>query len=501
MTSLHSTDRSTDLFHTLATRGRSLLVLQGVLECRPGRDALALIDALALDAPAGQVGAAYASLFRALAGTAPATGAASAAGGLREALARAAVEDENEVSRSAWRGHGTTPALTGALAADLDTLERIAGMADELEREVGERVPGGLPPLPGGAVDGKVPGAGTRGAARVDGDRPATEEPVGGDALAGAMIDRLVRSQGWGALAPALIEHYARHGSGPLAIRRAFRWQDGRLKPVRNPDVPSPRSLVGYTEERALLRQNTAQLVAGFAANSVLLYGDRGTGKSSSVKSLLHPDTWADDDAGVAGTAAKGLSAGGNAPAEAWQRLRLIELPKAHLADFPRVIAPLRGRPQKFIIFVDDLSFEDGETQYKDMKAMLEGGIEARPENVVVYATSNRRHLIREQFADRTANSSTEVHARDTVQEKLSFSDRFGITITFATPDQAAYLDIVESLARQRGLTMHPAALRARAIEWAAWHNGRSGRTARQLVDFLEGELGLAGAQQGGAET
>jgi predicted AAA+ superfamily ATPase len=176
-----------------------------------------------------------------------------------------------------------------------------------------------------------------------------------------------------------------------------------------------------------------------------------------------------------------------------WERLRLVEVPKASLADFPAIVAQLRGRPQRFILFVDDLSFEDGETQYKDMKAMLEGGLEARPANVVVYATSNRRHLIRERFTDRTAPNSDDVHARDTVQEKLSFADRFGITITFPTPDQAAYLAIVAELARQRGLRLDPAALRERGIEWAAWHNGRSGRTARQFVDFLEGELGLAG--------
>ena len=153
---------------------------------------------------------------------------------------------------------------------------------------------------------------------------------------------------------------------------------------------------------------------------------------------------------------------------------------------------------------------------------MLEGGIEARPSNVVVYATSNRRHLIREQFADRAGPDSDEVHARDTVQEKLSFADRFGMTITYPTPNQAAYLSIVEGLAQRRGIlapssahaahssagnsvqdsaqfsgslrSIERAALRARAIEWAAWHNGRSGRTARQFVDYLQGELGLAAA-------
>ncbi|HET7770249.1 MAG TPA: ATP-binding protein, partial [Chloroflexota bacterium] len=287
---------------------------------------------------------------------------------------------------------------------------------------------------------------------------------------AGGWAERLAESNDWAELAPALAAHYREHGAGPLARYRALRWNGEALEPVLHPDIPSPAALVGYEAERALLRRTTAQFAAGHPGNSVLLYGDRGTGKSSSVKSLLHAES---------------------ADGPGWERLRLIEVPKARLVDFPTIVPRLRGRPQRFILFVDDLSFEDGETEYKHMKAMLEGGIEARPENVVVYATSNRRHLIRERFTDRTSPDSDDVHARDTVEEKLSFSDRFGVTITFPSPSQAAYLEIVAGLAAQRGIPLEPAALRARAIEWAAWHNGRSGRTARQFVDYLEGELGL----------
>jgi predicted AAA+ superfamily ATPase len=217
----------------------------------------------------------------------------------------------------------------------------------------------------------------------------------------------------------------------------------------------------------------------------VLLYGDRGTGKSSSVKALLHERSQSAQSNNAAD------SGKADEPESLWDALRMVEVPKGRLADFPILAELLRDRPQRFIVFVDDLSFEEGETQYKEMKAMLEGGLEARPANVVVYATSNRRHLIREQFADRASPDSKEVHAWDTVQEKLSFSDRFGLTITFTAPDQQRYLSIVEGLAARRGLQIEPAALRARAIEWAAWHNGRSGRTAKQLVDYLEGELGV----------
>ena len=236
-----------------------------------------------------------------------------------------------------------------------------------------------------------------------------------------------------------------------------------------------------------MLRRNTMQFLAGFPANNVLLYGDRGTGKSSSVKALLNEGSPGGEDGGGGG-GRSGADAGSRVR---WSALRLIEVPKARLADFPIIVSLLRGRPQRFILFVDDLSFEEGETQYKELKAMLEGGLEARPSNVVVYATSNRRHLVREHFSDRASPNSDEVHARDTQQEKLSFADRFGLTITFPTPDQAKYLQIVEGLARRQGLPISPAALRARAIEWAAWHNGRSGRTARQFVDHLTGELGL----------
>ncbi|MBI3970544.1 MAG: ATP-binding protein [Chloroflexi bacterium] len=325
-----------------------------------------------------------------------------------------------------------------------------------------------------------------------------------------AFVRRLVVALDWGALVGDLAAHYARYGSGVFARYRAFRWigppetaarlvaewpagvaaghsaaalhGDGAewLAPVVAPDVVRPGDLVGYEPERALLRRNTVQFLRRYPANNVLLYGDRGTGKSSSVKALLNERS----------------GGGGRSEPEAdWEALRLIEVPKARLGDFPLLVSLLRGRPQRFILFVDDLSFEEGETHYKELKALLEGGLEARPANVVVYATSNRRHLVREHFSDRPSPDSEEVHARDTLQEKLSFADRFGITITFPTPDQASYLAIVEALARRSGIELEPAALRSRAIEWAAWHNGRSGRTARQFVDYLIGELGVASSQ------
>jgi len=415
----------------VAQQARGLIVLDGLLTAPPVRDLIPLLEAVS-DHDVQAAGPAFGALFRAL---------LEPPGSVLDRLAEALLHNESALTRA-----DVSEAAVQAARADLRVLQALAHESDRLPRAV---------------------------ATLTGGETPALPESTGAVGPVCEWSERLRATGDWADLAPALIEHYQKNGAGPLARNAALRWTGAALEPIGNPDVPSPRSLVGYEVERALLHRTTAQFVAGHPGNSVLLYGDRGTGKSSSVKSLLHADSV--DGAG-------------------WHTLRLIEVPKARLADFPRIVTQLRGRPQRFILFVDDLSFEDGETEYKDMKAMLEGGLEARPNNVVVYATSNRRHLIREQFSDRASPDSEEVHARDTVQEKLSFSDRFGVTITFPSPDQAAYLAIVEGLAAQRGLDVERPALRARAIEWAAWHNGRSGRTARQFVDYLEGERGLTAA-------
>jgi predicted AAA+ superfamily ATPase len=283
---------------------------------------------------------------------------------------------------------------------------------------------------------------------------------------------RLAAEPDWAGLLGELAEYYARSGAGVLARHRAFRWVGGErpLEVVEAPDPVRLRDLIGYDLERELVLRNTAHFVAGHAANNVLIYGDRGTGKSSTVKALLNE--------------------------HAGRGLRLVEVPKGRLDDLTRILTLLRGRRERFILFVDDLSFDDHETHYKDLKAVLEGGIESRPANVLLYATSNRRHLVQERFSDRRAPTD-EVHFGDTAQEKLSFSDRFGISVTFGQPDQERYLQIVAGLAAGRGLRLEPAELRRRALEWAAWQNGRSGRTARQFVDFLAGELGMPPAEGG----
>ena len=280
--------------------------------------------------------------------------------------------------------------------------------------------------------------------------------------------EALAAMQDWREAVPLLAMHYRQHGTGDFARYQAFRWvraaHGGRLQGVAHPDPIRLEELIGDERQRRLLMQNTEHLLAGYPANNVLLCGDRGTGKSSSIKALLHRYS------------SRGL--------------RLVEVAKDDLGEFQFIVERLRDRPQSFVIFVDDLSFEPHETDYKALKAVLEGSVAAQPRNVVIYATSNRSHLIRENFSDRAGILDGEVHPKETLQETFSLSDRFGIRVTFVSPSQAQYLAIVAALAAQRNLPIDAAALRARAITWAQQQNGFSGRTARQFVDFLEGELG-----------
>ncbi|UBF27932.1 ATP-binding protein [Kovacikia minuta CCNUW1] len=273
-------------------------------------------------------------------------------------------------------------------------------------------------------------------------------------------------TQAWADGLETLAEFYRREGVGLFAEYRALRWQAGQLLGIAHPDPVQITDLVGYESQKETLLKNTEFLLSGYPALHVLLYGSRGSGKSSLVKGLLHQF----GDRG----------------------LRLVEVAKSDLKDLPLIVEPLRELPQKFIIFVDDLSFEEEEDAYKALKVVLEGNLTARPQNVVVYATSNRRHLIREFFGDRPRpRDNEEIHAWDTVQEKLSFSDRFGLTLTFEPADQTTYLQIIHHLAGQAGIPLSPEDLQHRALQWATRHNGRSGRTARQFVDFLKADLAI----------
>lgn len=254
-------------------------------------------------------------------------------------------------------------------------------------------------------------------------------------------------------------------GSGIFGRFWAFRWnalgEGSGLCGVAKPDPIRIKDLVGYEDQKKEITRNTRQFVDGRRANNVLLYGDRGTGKSSTIKSLVH----------LFGR----------------QGLRLLEISKHDLLSLHSVVAAINGRPQRFIIFIDDLSFEEDETEYKELKALLEGSVAKPPENVLVYATSNRRNLVREYFGDRVTD---EVGVQDTYQEKLSLADRFGIKLVYPAPGKLEFLNIVEDMAAKSGIKIDRSELHELATRWVLWHNARSGRTARQFIDDLKGRLG-----------
>lgn len=257
---------------------------------------------------------------------------------------------------------------------------------------------------------------------------------------------------------------YRNHGVGYFASRKAFRYNDGKFLALNNDDVGNMRldDLVGYEPQKAELRANTEAFIYGRPANNVLLYGDGGTGKSTSVKALLN-EYFADG-------------------------LRVVELYKHQFRDIQSIVGKLRRRNYKFVLFIDDLSFEENESEYKYLKAIIEGGIESRPENILIYATSNRRHIVREIWKDRDdMEHNGDIHRSDTVEEKLSLASRFGIAINYSSPRRDAYHEIVRTLARNAGLSVDDEELIAGADRWELRHGGMTGRAARQYVDYLLG--------------
>lgn len=292
-----------------------------------------------------------------------------------------------------------------------------------------------------------------------------------------AIRRRLAAASDWGGLVTDIADYIQEAGAGAFGRYAAFRWDGdaaepgsgrGELVPVEQPDPVRLHDLVGYAKERTALVRNTERFVAGMPAHNLLLYGERGTGKSATVKAVLHE------------FAAAGL--------------RMVELPRRFLGDLPRLLTKLRTRPQRVILFIDDLSFEEGEATFKELKAVLEGTLEVRPDNVRVYATTNRRHLVKEPLGEPRRigrygpQDDGEIRPRDAVEERLSLADRFGMTIIFPSPDQEEYLRIVEGIAERQGLQIPKDELRQRALQWAVWQNGRSARTAQQFIDELEGE-------------
>lgn len=255
-------------------------------------------------------------------------------------------------------------------------------------------------------------------------------------------------------------QFYVEYGVGDFALHRAFVPSDdgADLVPVRDLEEVSLSDLIGYEKAKQKLVDNTRAFVAGKRANNCLLFGDAGTGKSTSVKAILHQ--------------------------YAGEGLRMIEVYKHQFRTLAHLLQKLKRRNYRFIIFMDDLSFEEFEIEYKYLKAVIEGGLSKKPENVLIYATSNRRHLIKENFSDK-ASLGNELHGSDTVQEKLSLVARFGLTIYFGAPEKKEYDAIVRELARRNNLSISDEELMLAAGRFSLQHGGRSGRGASQLIDHL----------------
>ncbi len=258
-------------------------------------------------------------------------------------------------------------------------------------------------------------------------------------------------------------------GVGMFGLNKAFRIASSdsngvKFHAINNMDKVMLDDLVGYEIQKKKLVDNTKAFVEGRKANNCLLYGDSGTGKSTSIKAIVnefYP-----------------------------QGLRMIEIYKHQFKDLSTVIAQIKNRNYKFIIYMDDLSFEEFEIEYKFLKAVIEGGVETKPENVLIYATSNRRHLIKETWKDRDdVENSAGIHKSDTIEEKLSLVNRFGVTINYSKPNQKEFFNIVVNLARRSGITMDENELTAQANKWELSHGGISGRTAQQFITYLLGQV------------
>ncbi len=263
----------------------------------------------------------------------------------------------------------------------------------------------------------------------------------------------------------AITGFYKENGVGMLGLNKAFRvCEDGDciLSPITNTGDVVFSDLIGYESQKKALTDNTEAFIKGYPANNVLLYGDAGTGKSTSIKAVLN----------------KYYPEG----------LRMIEIYKHQFKYLSSVISYIKNRNYKFIIYMDDLSFEETELEYKYLKAIIEGGLEIKPDNVLIYATSNRRHLIRETFKDRADADNDDIHRNDTVQEKLSLSARFGIQIGYFRPNKPEFDEIVLSLAgKHPEISLSDSEILARANMWELSHGGRNGRAAKQFIDSLLG--------------
>lgn len=273
------------------------------------------------------------------------------------------------------------------------------------------------------------------------------------------VAEALAAARDWGEIVPRLVEHCRAAGIGIMGRFWSLRWDGQNLRGIAEPDDCDLDDLIGLASAKATVLRNTEQLVKGAPANNLLLYGSRGTGKSSLVRSL--------------------------ASRYGREGLRLVEVDHDAMARIPRLFQLLRRSPQRFIIFLDDLSFDPADPTYRAFKSVVEGTLEQRPANTLLYATSNRRSLVSQTPEVRL----TSPESRESLDEGLSLADRFGLTVLFTMPDQEEYLAIVQGLAARRQLRVDSQKLREAALRWVVRNNPRSGRAARQFIDDLAGRL------------
>ena len=370
------------------------------------------------------------------------TAARGKGGFVREALEAVLFEESAVAMMCARTDASELPySVMNALAHDLEVLGRLATIEPAMFLLLCERA----------GMDGKH-------AARL----PMWEPAMRFESLDPRLDAGMLTREG----AKRVAAFFRKHGSGLFASCPGSTWVGVSeryplgLRGIREPDPIRLEDMILYERERGALVENTERLLAGRQAGNVLLYGDKGTGKSATVKALLS-SLWLEG-------------------------LRIVEVPLAHLTNLPTIFATLREQPGKFIVFVDDLAFNDSCPEYTALKTVLEGGLEARPANVVVYATSNRRNIVRQRFSER----QDDVNERDTLEEKFSLADRFDLRLTFLAPSQDEYFTIVRALLDARGVEYDWETLMPRARQWTVSHNGCSPRIARQFADLILGEIG-----------
>ena len=346
----------------------------------------------------------------------------------RHYVSKLILTDDNVFTKAAAAGKcdELDPSVIDGVKSDLEKLELIAGISaqDVVRAEQNEDIAEVLSTMPKWNNNGRA---------------------------------MLPLKENWSQQLDELKDFYKNSGYGMFAKFIAFTWRNEAFVPITAIDPITLGDLKNYELQRQKVVDNTTAFINGLPANNVLLYGDRGTGKSSTVHAILNEYK------------SKGL--------------RMIEISKGDINDLTMIREKIADSPMKFIIFIDDLSFDNHDDSFGELKAALEGSLSGRQNNTLIYATSNRRHLIKENFSDR----ENDVNRSDTLQEELSLSDRFGLSVTFINPDKAQFFDIVEKIALDRGLKADIPKLLAAADTWALRRGGRSPRCAKQFIDYVEG--------------